>query len=98
MISNIIDYIINYYGKNKQVMQCIEEMAELTKELLKDINRGKKNIEEIKKEITDVEFTIAQMKVIYGLTTEEELKIRSEKIDILLSRIAKEGDDKIEEG
>ena len=36
---DIITRLINKYGKPAQVMQTIEEMTELTKELLKNINR-----------------------------------------------------------
>lgn len=36
---DIITGLIIKYGKKAQVMQTIEEMSELTKELLKNINR-----------------------------------------------------------
>ena len=36
---DIITRLINKYGKDHQVIQTIEEMTELTKELLKNINR-----------------------------------------------------------
>lgn len=36
---DITTRLINKYGKPAQVMQTIEEMTELTKELLKNINR-----------------------------------------------------------
>ena len=36
---DIITRLINKYGKDRQVMQTIEEMSEVTKELLKNINR-----------------------------------------------------------
>ena len=32
------------WGKGPQMMQVVEEMAELTKELMKNINRNKDNI------------------------------------------------------
>lgn len=38
----IIQDIVNKYSKEEQVMQTIEEMSELTKELVKNINRNKK--------------------------------------------------------
>ena len=41
--SKIIVLLIKKHGKKAQVMQTIEEMSELIKELLKDINRGKEN-------------------------------------------------------
>lgn len=36
---DIITRLINKYGKPAQVLQAIEEMSELAKELLKNINR-----------------------------------------------------------
>lgn len=36
---DIITRLINKFGKEAQVMQTIEEMTELAKELLKNINR-----------------------------------------------------------
>ena len=35
------------WGKEPQMMQVIEEMSELTKEILKNINRKKDNIAEL---------------------------------------------------
>ena len=32
------------WGKEAQMLQVIEEMSELTKEILKNINRGKNNV------------------------------------------------------
>ena len=52
-------------------MQTIEEMSELIKELLKDINRGKENREEILEEYCDVVFMLEQLKEIYGINNEE---------------------------
>ena len=34
---------IKTWGKGPQMMQVIEEMAELTKELMKNVNRNKRN-------------------------------------------------------
>ena len=56
--------IVSHYSKEQQVMQSIEEMSELTKELTKNINRGKNNIEEIKGEVADVMIMIMQLVVI----------------------------------
>lgn len=36
---DIITRLINKFGKKAQVLQAIEEMTELEKELLKNINR-----------------------------------------------------------
>lgn len=63
----IINKIINKYGKEAQVLQTIEEMSELTKELFKNINRGKDNESEITLEIADVLITIIQIIGIYNI-------------------------------
>lgn len=63
----IINKIINKYGKEAQVLQTIEEMSELTKELLKNINRNKDNEKEITLEIADVLIMIMQLVEIYNI-------------------------------
>lgn len=55
------------WGKEPQMMQVIEEMAELTKEILKNINRKKDNIAEIIEETADVEIMLGQLKCCYGI-------------------------------
>lgn len=63
----IINKIINKYGKKAQVLQTVEEMSELTKELIKNINRGKDNESEITLEIADVSIMIIQLVEIYNI-------------------------------
>lgn len=63
----IIKDIVNKYSKEEQVMQTIEEMAELTVELNKNINRNKENETEIILEIADVEIMLAQLILIYDI-------------------------------
>ena len=63
----IIDKIINKYGKKAQVLQTVEEMSELTKELIKNINRGQDNESEITLEIADVLIMIMQLVEIYNI-------------------------------
>lgn len=68
---NIINQLINKYGKEKQIGQVIEEMAELIVELNKNINRNKENRQEILEEYTDVSFMLKQLVLIYGFTNDE---------------------------
>lgn len=63
----IINKIINKYGKKAQVLQTVEEMSELTKELIKNINRGKDNESDITLEIADVLIMIMQLVEIYNI-------------------------------
>lgn len=63
----IIQQIINKYDKNSQVLQTVEEMSELTKELIKNINRNKDNEAEIILEIADVQIMLMQLIEIYKI-------------------------------
>lgn len=65
-IKIIID-IINHYKKEDQVLQAVEEMSELTKELIKNINRNKDNETEIILEIADVQIMLMQLIEIYKI-------------------------------
>lgn len=50
----ICQLAVNVYGKTSQCTVCMEEMAELTKELSKNL-RGQDNAAHIAEEIADVE-------------------------------------------
>ena len=71
MNEKILKMIIEKYGKNKQVGQAVEEMAELTIELNKNINRNKDNETEIILEIADVQIMLAQLVMIYDIDPEK---------------------------
>lgn len=60
------------WGKNPQMLQVIEEMSELIKEILKNVNRGKDNIIEIIEETADVEIMLEQLKCCYNIKQEVE--------------------------
>ena len=60
------------WGKNPQLLQVIEEMSELIKEILKNVNRGKDNISEIIEETADVEIMLEQLKCCYNIKQEVE--------------------------
>ena len=61
---------INKWGKHAQLLMVLEEMSELQKEILKNINRGKDNLPEIIEEIADVEIMLEQAKYIYNIEKE----------------------------
>lgn len=63
----IIQDIINHYKKEDQVLQAVEEMSELTKELIKNINRNKDNEKEITLELADVIVMIIELVMIYKI-------------------------------
>lgn len=62
----VLKKAIEKYGKKAQVLQAIEEMSELTKELIKNINRGQDNIKDIILEIADVQITIYEIIMMYS--------------------------------
>lgn len=70
---NLLIKIANHYGKEKQVLQTIEEMSELTKELLKNINRNEENKTDVILEIADVIIMIMQLIELYGIDREKLL-------------------------
>lgn len=78
---------VEVYGKHSQLIMAMEEMAELTKELSKNI-RGERNITAISEEIADVEIMLEQLKVIFGNRAEVDRK-RSEKLKRLAGCLIK---------
>ncbi len=60
------------WGKEPQMLQVIEEMSELIKEILKNINRKKDNIAEIIEETADVEIMLEQLKCCYDIKEQVE--------------------------
>ena len=64
----IVAKVLKYKGKDFAVLCAVEEMAELTKNLLKDINRGKGDMDEVFEEICDVYITLEYLKIIYGIS------------------------------
>ena len=57
---------VDAYGKEHQLIICMEEMAELTKELSKNL-RGHSNLQEIAEEVADVEIMLGQVKLLFDL-------------------------------
>ena len=61
---------IDAWGTDAQLLMVLEEMSELQKEILKNINRGKDNIKEIAEETADVFIMLEQLVHIYGIDKE----------------------------
>lgn len=80
MTNPICKRALETWGEAPQMMQCIEEMAELTKEILKNINRKKDNVAEIIEEAADVEIMLEQLKANYKI----EEQVAQYKADKLL--------------
>ena len=60
--TEILEQAIAKWGKQAQLLMVLEEMSELQKEILKNINRGKDNVAEIVDETADVEIMLTQLK------------------------------------
>lgn len=76
---------VEAYGKHSQLIMAMEEMAELTKELSKNI-RGQKNTAAISEEMADVEIMLEQLKVIFSNRAEVD-RVRCAKLDRLAVRL-----------
>lgn len=72
-------------GKEHQLIICMEEMAELTKELSKHI-RGQENDLCVAEEIADVEIMLEQLKLIFDIRTDVE-RVKDEKLIRLDQRL-----------
>jgi len=80
---------IDVYGIKSQMMMCIEEMSELTKELCKvqrywDTDKQKNIDDNIREELADVLNMAEQLEYYFGV--DEIEKIRKQKIDRSLKR------------
>ena len=98
----ILEGAIDKWGEAKQVDKMIEEMSELTKELLKlraynDTGLARKlgksfldmRVSKVLEEIADVQIMLNQMQLIYGDCTEYEIF----KLERLASRLGMEDRD-----
>ena len=79
-IEEFVIKMIKKYGENKQVLVAVEEMQELSKELLKNVNRDVKNRKEIVEELADVLLMSMQLSTIYDIDIKEIEKVWKEKI------------------
>lgn len=80
---NTYERAVKVWGKDAQMLQVIEEMSELTKEILKNVNRKKDNIAELIEETADVEIMLEQLKYCYQIhqQVDEYKKNKLLKID-----------------
>ena len=80
-VQEILQKNIALHGLAMEVDVAIEEMSELTKELIKH-RRGQKNILHIAEEIAHVEIMMEQLKMIFGCHD-----LVAEQVDITIERI-----------
>lgn len=63
----IYDEVIREAGPDHQLMKCIEEMSELTKEICKSFIPGGTSIDKIADECADVLITLEQLRIIFDM-------------------------------
>ncbi len=76
--TSVCQRAVSTWGKNHQLIICMEEMAELTKEISKNL-RGQDNDLGLAEEIADVEIMLEQLKLIFDIRTDVEC-VKSEKL------------------
>lgn len=80
-----IDQAVDIFGSQKQMTKAIEEMAELQKELAKNI-LGADNEDAVREEIADVLVTMAQMVYLFDINGRIE-QIKQQKINRLIVKM-----------
>ena len=78
---------LSTWGRSPQILVCIEEMAELTKELIK-FERGKGSLENIAEEIADVSIMLEQMALVFDCHN-QIVEFKQFKLDRLKNTLEK---------
>ena len=86
MVNPVLKRALHTWGEQAQMMMVVEEMSELMKEILKNVNRGKDNLAEIIEETADVEIMLEQLKENYQIVDKVEA-YKSEKIKLIERRL-----------
>ena len=81
----ILKKLVQKYG-DKQIIICIEEMSELTKELCKNL-RGYYNLDNIYEEMADVYITLAQMQILLQMDSDALEYMINKKIERTKERL-----------
>lgn len=67
MINPVLKRALQTWGGQAQMLMVVEEMSELTREILKNVNRGKDNVAAIVEETADVEIMLESLRKITAL-------------------------------
>lgn len=84
----VYDDAVAAWGKEPQLLVLLEEFAELQKEILKNINRGKDNLNEIIDETADVLIMTEQLQRLYDIREPVKRRI-TEKLKLVEQRLRK---------
>lgn len=79
---HILNNAVNTYGKQNQVDKAIEEMAELTKALLKERHNAG-SVEHVTEEMADVFIMLSQLNLIYdnSTTLDEQINYKIKRLE-----------------
>lgn len=84
-------YILDYYGQKKQEIQAVQELTELNLLLVARPDQRKEDyVQNITKEIADVQVMLMQLRLMHGITREQIDDVIKEKLLRQLDRIDKE--------
>ena len=86
MTNPICQRALDTWGEEAQMLMVIEEMSELTKEILKNINRKKNNVDAIIDETADVEIMLEQLKANYDIAERVE-EYKQNKLKLIEQRL-----------
>lgn len=86
MVNPVLKRALETWGEQAQMLMVVEEMSELMKEVLKNINRKKNNIAEIIEETADVEIMLEQLKENYKIAEKVEA-YKKDKIKLIEQRL-----------
>ena len=86
MTNPVLKRALETWGEQAQMLMVVEEMSELMKEVLKNINRKKNNIAEIIEETADVEIMLEQLKENYKIAEKVEA-YKKDKIKVIEQRL-----------
>lgn len=84
MNEEVLNKAIKKYGETHQILVAVEEMQELSKELLKYANRGADNREAIIEELADCYITLQQIRIIFdfnGIFTNEAIYNKLKRLE-----------------
>lgn len=78
-MNSIEQRVVEKFGKEKQTIIAMEEMAELTKELSKSL-RGADNRQQILEEVADVEICLSEIRLMHNIQLNELAAMMDEKL------------------
>ena len=81
-----LEYILQTYGANNQILKAVEELTELTEVLIKMVNKGD-SLEHLVDELADVYIMLEQIKIACCIAPEQLDEQINEKINRQLRRI-----------